>query len=161
VSHTRTVPSKLPQEDGLVAAGRDEAVVISVDVNGEDFVAVSRVLVDETGRRCACNRRDGGDGRLVRVVKADCAVRGAGQDIRLGARRVGDSVDYAIVTAKPGNGRRGERGHGERSRGGEGSEGRELGWNAPACLRRGQLSASLAPPQAEAIHVKLQYALHN
>ena len=104
----------VPEEDGLVAAGGDEAVVGLVHVEGEDFVAVRIVLVDEAGGVCGGGGRDRGRLGFGRVVEADGAVGSASEDVRVRAGGVGDGVDGASVAGEFGYGLCGEGRHGER-----------------------------------------------
>ena len=95
--------SDIPEEDGFVAAGGDEPVILLVDVNGEDFVTVRGVLVDE-----ASGGSGGCDGGFGGVEEPDCAVGTAGQDVLLRPGRVGHGMHDAVVAGQAGDGRVGQ-----------------------------------------------------
>lgn len=97
----------VPQEDGAVAAGGDEARVVGGYGEGEDLVPVGGVGLDEAAcgdgggwRVGGCGDVRGGGGRRGgggggRVVQADGAVRGAGEDVVAGGGGIADCVDGA------------------------------------------------------------------
>ena len=64
----------IPQEDLLIAAGRDETCVVGCDGEGEDSVTVGTIALDKARFRSS-------GGCFLRVVEVDRAIRGAGQDL--------------------------------------------------------------------------------
>lgn len=76
----------VPEENYLVAADGDEAVVVLCDCYIVDFVAVGRVFLDF----------EGGGG----IEEADMAVGAAGQEVLACSGAVAEGEDLAIVACK-------------------------------------------------------------